>query len=958
MRNFWKKILSSTLFVIIAISFFSFFSISEAVENPIIQQYTSYEETAFDSLKTGYTNMSRNPGVYRSEMIFSGEYSYRKVDASDSKISSLTKTFLGDDNYSILQNLSMGDRLFISDGLGNVIGYENGKITGMSVAGSGVNKNYVFNDLGNQNPVQLINEILRAQGKQTTFEQIATKSGSVDLLSIVKKQNLDRRKEIENQLNDPNISSEKKVQLEKELGELNAQRYDTNKAILASASGAGGSMCNLVSNFDLSGCLAALFNFILELFSVPLILAAYMFDFVINLTIGDFKEAVNGPLKAPIENVWNLIRNFSNLIFIATILYIALKTMLDAEGWGDRKLLMKVIAFAFLINFSLLFTKLAIDASNIATVEIYNGITKSLTESKNGNISLDKIAKVKAGSGLSQGLINFSGDNANASLAALFLNNMLISEVYDGSGQAISTGNIISNSLLGSIMLLVAAFVFFAISIAFLVRFFILVVLMMTSPIVFASNLLPGVDAQSKMWKENLINQCVFAPTFMIMIYIALQMLASTSSLLKTGGTTALFVNYILTIVSMIACLVVAGRAGAHAGSVEWGKKIGGALALGGVGFAGRRLIGGGFGGKLTKWGEGGIASNNGLAKIAGRLSLMAGNKLKDSSFDVRNISGASEYLGSGSKSNFNAINKERKDRAERERKIVEERTKLSAEEKIRLAQSDNMNHARNSMDSAKTDAREAAEKEKQAKETIKATLDELKNSGSAALKSQHDLLTQDIATANIRANDTNLSDADRQQARADLEAFKQQEKQVIARIKEEAKNSGNSNTIAKLKNLEDAEKAEKTNRERRIKANETIIAAQKLLSKSTEDLVKNLEKLGKLPKDIEKQIATAKAQGTPAGKAEAERLEKLKADAIKQDRAGIKKTDEDNKQAYLKWLQESSGGLVNSISYGSNMQNELNKYILDGLKGNSARELDKILKAIKEATKEKKENE
>ena len=46
----------------------------------------------------------------------------------------------------------------------------------------------------------------------------------------------------------------------------------------------------------------------------------------------------------------------------------------------------------------------------------------------------------------------------------------------------------------------------------------------------------------------------------------------------------------------------VAGRAGAHAGSVEWGKKIGGALALGGVGFAGRRLIGGGFGGKLTTW--------------------------------------------------------------------------------------------------------------------------------------------------------------------------------------------------------------------------------------------------------------------------------------------------------------------------------------------------------------------
>lgn len=957
MRNFWKKILSYISLILILTIF------GHAVEavTPGIDEFLSdYSESKIVTVNYDYPNYiekANKPGVYR--MLVGGSNILTPLQTSGT-------------NLSIAQNFFSSDKVFISGGDGIMLGYENGKLTGMSVVGINnetgetVNKNYFFKGgyTGDQ-ASQLVNNILRSQGKTTTFSDIATASKSSDLINQLRQDNKNRENEINKILADPNngLSDAQKAALEKERqdlinardarnGGLNAQQAE------ASASGAGGSLCNLVSGFNFLGCLAAFFNFILELFSVPLILAAYMFDFVINLTIGDFKEAVNGPLKAPIENVWNLIRNFSNLIFIATILYIALKTMLDAEGWGDRKLLMKVIAFAFLINFSLLFTKLAIDASNIATVEIYNGITKSLSESENGNIPLNQIAKVKAGSGLSQSLINFSGDNANASLAALFLNNMLISEVYDGSGQAISTGNIISNSLLGSIMLLVAAFTFFAISIAFIVRFFILVVLMMTSPIVFASNLLPGVDAQSKMWKENLISQCVFAPTFMIMIYIALQMLASTSSLLKDGGTTALFVNYILTIVSMIACLVVAGKAGAHAKSVEWGKKIGGALALGGVGFAGRRLIGGGLGGKLAKWGEGGIASNNGFAKIAGRLSLMAGSKLKDSSFDVRNISGASEYLGNGSKSNFNAINKERKDRAERERKIVEERTKLSAEEKIRLAQSDNMNHARNSMDSAKTDAREAAEKEKQAKETIKATLDELKNSGSAALKSQHDLLTQDIATANIRANDTNLSDADRQQARADLEAFKQQEKQVIARIKEEAKNSGNSNTIAKLKNLEDAEKAEKTNRERRIKANETIIAAQKLLSKSTEDLVKNLEKLGKLPKDIEKQIATAKAQGTPAGKAEAERLEKLKADAIKQDRAGIKKTDEDNKQAYLKWLQESSGGLVNSISYGSNMQNELNKYILDGLKGNSARELDKILKAIKEATKEKKENE
>ena len=84
-----------------------------------------------------------------------------------------------------------------------------------------------------------------------------------------------------------------------------------------------------------------------------------------------------------------------------------------------------------------------------------------------------------------------------------------------------------------------------------------------------------------------------------------------------------------------------------------------------------------------------------------------------------------------------------------------------------------------------------------------------------------------------------------------------------------------------------------------------------------------------------------------------------MKADAIKQDRSGIKKSEADNKQAYLKWLQESSSsGLINSASYGSNLQKELNKYILDGLKGNSARELDKILKAIKDATKEKKEGE
>ena len=70
--------------------------------------------------------------------------------------------------------------------------------------------------------------------------------------------------------------------------------------------------------------------------------------------------------KLPIvQTGWKIVRDFTNLFFIAILIYIAFATILRLSSYSAKKTLWKVVVIAILINFSLMFSGIIIDFSQM-----------------------------------------------------------------------------------------------------------------------------------------------------------------------------------------------------------------------------------------------------------------------------------------------------------------------------------------------------------------------------------------------------------------------------------------------------------------------------------------------------------------------------------------------------------------------------------------------------------------
>ena len=96
--------------------------------------------------------------------------------------------------------------------------------------------------------------------------------------------------------------------------------------------------------------------------------AAQLFNVMIYITLGSKLLAGSTFISAG----WMIVRDLSNIFFILILLYIAIKIILDLGGHDVKKMITKVIILALLINFSMFFTEVVIDTSNILALVFYN----------------------------------------------------------------------------------------------------------------------------------------------------------------------------------------------------------------------------------------------------------------------------------------------------------------------------------------------------------------------------------------------------------------------------------------------------------------------------------------------------------------------------------------------------------------------------------------------------------
>lgn len=288
---------------------------------------------------------------------------------------------------------------------------------------------------------------------------------------------------------------------------------DEAKAYSESSS-TSGSACGALAVICIKDWIAWGAYYILTFTSWLAGMSGMLLDEAIQASVKTMSSSVNtGDFGYYINYGWTLVRDLGNFIFIFALLYVAITTILGLANSSTKRLIINIIIVGLLVNFSLYFTKALIDVSNVISLAFYNqfsegGNSVAISNRLASFIDLQKIYDpATAGKVL-------AGQQSDTSMGLAIM----------GIG--------------GSIFFLFTALTFLYAAFLFILRFLILVLLMVLSPIGYLGFMLPQTAGLAKKWWNLLIAQLAFAPIYMIMLSLVFMLAAGMkgSDLFKVGS--------------------------------------------------------------------------------------------------------------------------------------------------------------------------------------------------------------------------------------------------------------------------------------------------------------------------------------------------------------------------------------------------------------------------------------
>ena len=339
---------------------------------------------------------------------------------------------------------------------------------------------------------------------------------------------------------------------------------------------------------------------------------------------------------------WGIIRDIINLTFVFGMIYLAFMTIVKADTSKLKHGVVQIVIAALLINFSLFFAKAIIDFGNVAAVEVYSYMQAAGHSSANQN------------------------DWATYGISGYFMNQLGLIEFFH-PGTVISAGGSptlaigketgFGFSLLVSLTLLIATFVFFAGAILIAIRFVTLALLLILSPVAFAGAALPGLNTEewSRAWWKSLVSNVLFAPAYFLLLFVSMKAvnLDSLANGLSTisptpgnivgffkgqgdPGSILAFMNFVLVIGFLVGSLIISKRMGAWGAdsATKWGAKA----SFGVTAAIGRQTFGrlGNLGAESDRLKD--AASRKGPRGFLARQALGISRVAQKGSFDARGI--------------------------------------------------------------------------------------------------------------------------------------------------------------------------------------------------------------------------------------------------------------------------------------------------------------------------------
>lgn len=223
-----------------------------------------------------------------------------------------------------------------------------------------------------------------------------------------------------------------------------------------------------------------------------------------------------------IRQMWIVVRDIFNIVFIFAFIYIGIKTILNADDSGAKRSLGLLIVAALLINFSLYFAQVIIDFSNIAAVQVHNQILKTEGIRSVGTTVAD-----------SENLAPQHGGIIGA-----FFDTINISSWWGGAGNIAGGTQIFTYAIMMLIFLIITGIVCGMGAILLIRRFISLIIYLILSPIMFAGWIFPAFMGYQEKWRKGFLEQAFFAPAFLFMLYLSLFVLGRVKAGLSIESDT------------------------------------------------------------------------------------------------------------------------------------------------------------------------------------------------------------------------------------------------------------------------------------------------------------------------------------------------------------------------------------------------------------------------------------
>ncbi|HEX7724281.1 MAG TPA: hypothetical protein VF438_00905 [Candidatus Paceibacterota bacterium] len=302
-----------------------------------------------------------------------------------------------------------------------------------------------------------------------------------------------------------------------------------------------------VSDFIAQG-IALIMNQLVALMSLFVMIAGYLLNFSINLTL-QIKTFVDS--TPAIYTTWRTIRDIAGLTMIFFLLYAAFQLIIGQKSSKFGQLIKNVVFAGIIVNFSFFLAGLGIDASNIVSVQLYNAIAPA--NSLNPNAAKTAIINGTWRSSVDGGLSDIFMNSLHIqSFYKTKLADNVTANTSKGAAAAQGLNQSVGASfasapvkifLMGATAILIefaAAMSFGAAALAFIFRFIVLLMLLAFSP-VWMLDFLPEVKQYSEKWFKMYWSMLIFMPVYLLLMYLALNVL--TTSPMFGGSATSAVVN-------------------------------------------------------------------------------------------------------------------------------------------------------------------------------------------------------------------------------------------------------------------------------------------------------------------------------------------------------------------------------------------------------------------------------